>query len=80
MHEIQLHDAEAALSAIIDKARHGEPSVVARHGKPEAMVLSFDESKRLSPVPSFGCLLMGVPFEEGDVPVRNAMPIREADI
>ena len=57
MHEIQLRDAKATLSAVIDQARNGEPSIITRHGKPEAVVLSFEEWKRLSRVPSFGRLL-----------------------
>jgi antitoxin Phd len=59
MQEIQLRDAKATLSAVIDSARRGEPSIITRHGRREAVVLSFEEWERLSRVPSFGRLLGG---------------------
>ncbi|MGI4953484.1 MAG: type II toxin-antitoxin system Phd/YefM family antitoxin [Janthinobacterium lividum] len=58
MHEIQLRDAKATLSAVVDQARRGEPSIITRHGRPVAVVLRFEEWQRLSQVPSFGRLLM----------------------
>jgi prevent-host-death family protein len=54
----QLRDAKATLSKVIDDARRGEPSIITRHGRPAAVVLSFEEWQRLSRVPSFGRLLM----------------------
>ena len=71
MHEIQLRDAKATLSAVIDQARQGEPSIITRHGRRAAVVLSFEEWERLSRVPSFGRLLMAAPFEAGDLPARQ---------
>jgi prevent-host-death family protein len=53
--EIPLSDAEAVLSAVVDEAIRGRPSIITRHGKPEAVILSFEEWERLSRVPSFGC-------------------------
>ena len=69
--QIQLRDAKATLSAVIDKARQGEPSIITRHGRPEAIVLSFEEWQRLSQVPSLGRLLMAAPLQAEDVPVRR---------
>ena len=71
MHEIQLRDAKATLSAVIDQARQGQPSVITRHGRPEAVVLSFEEWQRLSRVPSFGRLLMAAPIEDTDLAPRQ---------
>jgi antitoxin Phd len=68
MHEIQLRDAKAALSAVIESARRGDPSIVTRHGRREAVVISFEEWERLSRVPSFARLLMVAPLEPGDLP------------
>lgn len=70
MREIQLRDAKATLSAVIDQARQGSASVITRHGKREAVILSFEEWERLSRVPSFGRLLMEAPLEPGDVSAR----------
>jgi prevent-host-death family protein len=40
MRHIQLRDAKATLSAVVDKACQGEPSVITRHGRPEAAMLA----------------------------------------
>ena len=71
MHEIQLRDAKATLSAVIDNAKQGEPSIITRRGRREAVVLSFEEWERLSRVPSFGRLLMEAPVEPGDLSARS---------
>jgi antitoxin Phd len=80
MKEIQLRDAKASLSAIVDDAVRGKPAVITRHGKPEAVILSFREWERLSRVPSFGRLLMAAPIEAGDLPKRHSTPIRKAKL
>ena len=69
--EIQLREAKARLSAVIDQARQGQPSIITRHGRPEAVVLSFEEWQRLSRVPSFGRLLMAAPLAPNDLPARQ---------
>ena len=79
MQEIQLRSAKATLSAVIDKARQGEPSIITRHGRPEAVVLGFEEWKRLSAVPSFASLLMSSPLELEDLPDRTGAALREVD-
>ena len=71
MQEVQLRDAKATLSAVIDQAKQGQPSIITRHGRPEAVVLSFEEWQRLSQVPSFGRLLMAASLEPDDLPVRR---------
>lgn len=79
MREIQLREAKATLSAVVDYARSGEPSIITRHGRPEAVVISFAEWQRLSQVPSFGRLLMAAPLEPHDLPDRNDAPMRDAE-
>ncbi len=79
MQEIQLREAKATLSAVIDQARRGEPSIITRHGRPEAVLLSFEEWQRLSQVPSFGRLLMAAPLEPDDVPARQD-GLRDAEL
>ena len=80
MREIQLRDAKASLSAVVDDAVRGEPAIITRHGKPEAVVLSFVEWQRLSHVPSFGQLLMAAPLDAGDLPPRNSSPLRDSGL
>jgi len=80
MRKIQLKDAKAKLSAVVDQATRGKPSLITRHGKPQAVVLGFADWERLSRVPSFGRLLMSAPLEPGDLPGRSRTPIRDAGL
>ena len=80
MREIQLRDAKASLSAVVDEAMRGKPAVIARHGKRQAVVVSYDEWQRLSTVPSFGRLLMAAPLSADNVSGRNASGLRGPDL
>ncbi len=76
MRKIQLKDAKARLSSVVNDAVRGQPAVITRHGKPEAVVLAFREWERLTKVPTFGRLLMSAPAEARELPRRNRAPIR----
>lgn len=80
IHKIQLKDAKANLSAVVDRATRGKPSVITRHGKPEAVVLGITDWERLSRVPSFSRLLMSAPLAPRDLPKRNRAPMRDAGL
>ena len=80
MRKIQLKDAKAKLSTVVNEAVRGKPSVITRRGKPEAVVLGFADWQRLSRVPSFGRLLMSAPLEPADLPERNRAPARDAGL
>lgn len=77
MKKIQLKDAKATLSSVVDEATRGKPCVITRHGRSEAVLMSYEEWKRLSHVPSFGRLLMAAPIEKGDLPRRDRKPLRD---
>ena len=80
MREIQLRDAKANLSAVVDQAVGGEPSVITRHGKREVVILSFEDWQRLSQVPSFGRLLMSAPEGARDLPKRSKSRMRATSL
>ena len=80
MREIQLKDAKATLSSVVDQAVRGNPAIITRHGRKEAVVLSFDEFEKLSRVPSFGRLLASFPGGEDDIPARTVKPSRPVDL
>ncbi len=80
MREIQLRDAKASLSAVVDDAVHGKPAIITRHGKREAVILGFEEWERLSHVPSFGRFLTAAPLSPDDLPARNSKPPRATDL
>ncbi len=80
MREIELKDAEASLSSLVDGATRGEPSIITRDGKPEAVVVGFEEWEHLTHVPSFGQILMSAPIGAKDLPRRDRKPIRRAKL
>ena len=80
MKEIQLRDAKARLSEVVDEAMRGKPAVITRHGKRQAVIVSYEEWERLSHVPSFGRLLMAAPLIANDVPRRNRSGLRKIDL
>jgi antitoxin Phd len=79
MREIQLRDAKASLSAVVDEAMQGKPAIITRHGKRQVVVVSYEEWERLSTVPSFGRLLMAAPLTPDDLPRRNKASLRKTD-
>ena len=65
-----LQDAKNQLSRVVDAARAGEAQVVTRHGKPAAVVLSFENYERLKglenrTLPSFRDVLLAMPQDDG---------------
>lgn len=80
MREIQLRDAKATLSAVVDEVVQGKPAVITRHGKREVVVVSYAEWERLSHVPTFGRLLMAAPLTNDDLPRRNRSSVRKSGI
>jgi antitoxin Phd len=80
MREIQLKDAKANLSAVVDDAIRGEPSLITRHGKPQAVIVSFAEWEKLNRIPSFARLLMAAPLGQNDIPPRSTVPMRTAKL
>ncbi|GGA66950.1 antitoxin [Nitratireductor aestuarii] len=76
MKEIQLKDVKATLSAVVDRAVAGEPTVITRHGRREAVLVSFEEWQRISKVPEFADLLLAFPGEASDIPARSRKPAR----
>lgn len=80
MREIQLKDAKATLSAVVDDALGGVETIITRHGRKEAVVLSWEAWQKLANVPSFARLLTLAPLEEGDLPERDPAPMRDAGL
>jgi antitoxin Phd len=80
MREIQLRDAKASLSAIVDEAMQGKPAVITRQGKRQAVVVSYEEWERLSTVPGFGRLLMAAPLSADDLSGRDGSGLRTPNL
>lgn len=79
MRELQLREAKASFSAVVDQAAKGEGTVVTRHGQPTAVVLGYDAWQRLTGArPSFADLLLGFP-DVGEI-ARDPPPLRDLDL
>jgi len=79
MNRIALKDAKATLSNVVDEALEGHPSLITRHGRPEAVVLSYAEWQKLSRVPSLGELLAAAPLFDDPWP-RDDTPARDIEL
>lgn len=80
MRSIQIRDAKAKFSALIEAAEQGKPTTITRHGRPAAVVVPVEDARRLYPEtrPSFAELLLSFP---GDVEFdRDRTPMREVDL
>ena len=80
MKEVQLREAQATLSALVDDAARGNTSIITRDGKPTAVLLGIDEWNRVRQVPSFGSLLGSAPLEPDDLDPRDPTPLRDPDL
>ncbi len=80
MRQVQLRDAKATLSALVDSAARGETAVITRHGRPRAVLMGVDEWHRLRDVPSFGRLLVSAPLASEGLPERDSSPPRDVDL
>ncbi len=80
MRSIQIRDAKARFSALIEAAEHGRPTIITRHGRPAAVVVPVEDARRLYPEdrPSFAELLLS--FPGGAEFDRDQTPLREVDL
>jgi len=82
VNQINLREAKATLSAIIEAAEHGEATTLTKHGKAVAMVVPIEDARRLYPAkPSLGEYLLSSPgFPAGFELERNPSTGREIDL
>lgn len=80
MRSIQIRDAKAKFSALIEAAEHGKPTIITRHGRPAAVVVPVEDARRLYPEDrvSFADLLLS--FPGGTEFARDRTPVREIDL
>jgi len=76
MNLMNLRDAKANLSAVVEAAERGEATTITKHGRPAAVVVPVELARTMvkSPHPSFASLLMSIPsadFERDRTPVRD---------
>jgi prevent-host-death family protein len=80
MREVQVREAKAHFSALIEAAEQGWPTIITRHGQPAAVLVPVADARRIYPEnqPSFADLLLsfpgGIEFE------RDAAPLGKVDL
>jgi antitoxin Phd len=79
MREIPLNDVEATLTELFDGVLRGEEFAITRHGRKEAVVISWTTWRRLAKVPSFRRLLAEPPLSVTDIGERDRTSLRDLD-
>jgi prevent-host-death family protein len=81
MKTVQMGEAKASFSALVEAAEKGEPMTITRHGRPAAVLVPVEAARRLypeDPKPSFADFLLSFP---GPLDVeRDQMPLRPAGL
>lgn len=80
MRTVQIRDAKARFSALVEAAEHGQPTTITRHGRPAAVLVPVEDARRLYPEtdPSFADLLLS--FPGGAEFDRDRTPLREVEL
>jgi prevent-host-death family protein len=70
MRTVQLREAKAQFSALVQAAENGETTIVTKHGRPAAKLVPFHETPdvKSEKKPSFADWLMSMPH---DIPIRR---------
>jgi prevent-host-death family protein len=79
MNTVQVREAKAKLSALIEAAEQGEPTRITKHGKPVAVIVPIQAAEKIysEKKPSFGEWLLSIPHE---LPFeRDPRPVREVE-
>jgi prevent-host-death family protein len=77
MKTVQIRDAKAHFSALVDAAAKGDPTLITRHGAPVAVLTPIADARKIYPAeaPSFAEFLLsfpgGVEFERDERPMRD---------
>lgn len=77
---MQIRDAKAGFSALVEAARQGRPTTITRHGRPAAVIVPVEDARKLYPEeePSFGDFLLGFPgpldIERDETPLCSPDP------
>lgn len=65
MRSINLREAKANLSALVDAAEHGESTTITKHGKPAAVIIPLELASKIieDKKPNFVEFLMSMPAD-----------------
>jgi len=80
MRTVQLREAKATLSALVDAAENGEATMITRHGKPAAVLAPVEQAAKIQGErkPTFAEMLLSAPEEIPFERIGGAM--RDVDL
>jgi prevent-host-death family protein len=80
MKTVQIREAKAKLSALVETASKGEPVLITRHGEAVAALVPVEDAVRLYPAPRVSLIdyLMSMPGEL-ELP-RDSSPMRDVEL
>ncbi len=76
MRTVQLREAKATLSALVQAAESGETTILTKHGRPVAKLVPFDDGKPAGPqkrpnlIEWLRSMPADIPFERDQTPPR----------
>jgi prevent-host-death family protein len=80
MKTMQVREAKAGFSALIEAAERGEPTTITKHGRPAAVIVPVEAANKMYPAKkkNFGAFLLEYP---GGIELeRNPSPSRDIDL
>jgi prevent-host-death family protein len=80
---MQLREAKAKLSEVVETASKGEPVTITRHGTPMVMIVPFARGEEMypeKPAKTLGQLLAEFPGGVDLDELRDRTPLREIDL
>ena len=80
MKTMQVREAKASFSAVIEAAEHGEPTIITKHGKPTAMVVPIAEARTLYPDGNAAFVEFLMSYPGGVELERDQSPLRDIDL
>jgi prevent-host-death family protein len=80
MQSVQVREAKARFSALVEAAERGEAITITRHGRPAAVLVSVEDARRLYPDgrPSLADPQLAMPsrLPKGPHILRDTAPLR----
>lgn len=80
MKTMQVRQAKAGFSAVVEDAAKGSPTIITRHGKPAAMVVPVEKGRKLYPEKEDNLGSFLLTFPGGIELERDQSPMRDVDL
>jgi prevent-host-death family protein len=79
MKKMQLREAKASLSALVEAAEKGEPTIITKYGKPAAAVVPIEGARKLYPDRNDDFIDFLLTYPGGIELERNQSTLRDYD-